>query len=359
MINVDESLRAVEARLNDLRNGKKKLVLWGAGKRLNEFISDYCNSGLLPAPFAICDSTRSLNQSDFEYQVITMSQLKNIYAGDVQIVITAGLMELQGQIVSQELYYHDIVHRLSFDYYFYICKERPDFSEVLGVFSDEMSKHIFAKRTSQILEGGLFNSNIYSYPPYFGNEIVQTLDRRPVVFAGAFNGKHIDNMLLHAPNLRINAFEPSPSWCEKLKTKYKQIPNVTVDNILLWDEESELFFDEDFINGGLDARVIESPVSGNEIRIPADSIDNLLSSEVGSIILDVEGSEQKVISGFKKTVETNLPNLSICIYHTADDFFRIPIILQEAFGTNYKFYLRQHSPITRIETVMYGVPNLL
>ena len=139
----------------------------------------------------------------------------------------------------------------------------------------------------------LFRSS--DYPPYFGNEIVQTLDKRPVVFAGAFNGKHIDNMLLHAPSLRINAFEPSPSWSEKLKTKYQQIPNVTVQNILLWNEESELFFDEDSINGGLDARVIESPVSGNEIRIPANSIDNILSSEVGSIILDVEGSEQKVI----------------------------------------------------------------
>ena len=356
MINIDADLIELGRKISALNGGKKKLVLWGAGKRLREFISDYCKSGLLPEPFAICDSTRNLNLSEFEYEVISMETLKNMHPSTVQIVITAGLMELQGRIVSEELYYHEIVHRLSLDYFFYIIQEKPNLSEILSTFEDETSRNIFTKRTQQILCGELFNSSIYSYPPYFGNEIIGELDKRPVVFAGAFNGKHIDNMLISSPTVKISAFEPSPSWCEKLQIKYRENSNVTVDNVLLWNEKSELFFDEDLENGGLDAKVMPNQVSGQEIKIPANSIDNLFSSEVGSIILDVEGSEQKVISGFKNTVEENLPNLSICTYHTADDFFRIPIILRESFGTDYKFYIRQHSPITRIETVLYGVP---
>ncbi len=348
-------LKSITQIIDELNLGKK-LILWGAGKRVNEFLENYCETGLLPQPFAICDSTRALPDTLNGIKTVEIGEIRNMHPSDVVLVITAGLMELQGQIVKHELYYHKIIHRLSFDYYFYLKRKSPDTKSIISIFNDDTSRAIFLNRVQQILDGVLFNSSLYSYPPYFGNDVNPDLDQGPIVFAGAFNGKHIDNMLRKNPHSKIYAYEPSLNWSNILNRKYLENKNIKIHNLLLWNEEETIRYDEDSDNGGLDARVIFDKKEGG-VELQANSIDNLITEPVGTIILDVEGSEQKVIAGAKSTIEKYLPTLCICVYHTPEDYFEIPIILSEKFGNSYNFYLRQHSVITRIETVLYAMPK--
>jgi FkbM family methyltransferase len=348
----------LNAKITDLRTGKRKLVLWGAGKRIDQFIEDYCDNEFLPKPHAIFDSIRQLPDVYAGIPTISISDVHQYHPSEVVIVITAGLMELQGRIVHDELYYFDVMHRLSIDYFCYYERFSPNIQEIIEVFHDDKSKQIYLNRLQQIIDGALFNSSLYSYPPYFGNELIKDLSPEDgtVILAGAFNGKHIDNMLRNTAGVLVNGFEPSPYWSKKLNEKYKYMQNIEIQNLLLWHSTETLHYDEDLANGGLDARVLAHQTE-NSKELQAASIDQLYatSEKIGTIILDVEGSEQKVIEGAKKTIDKWKPNLCVCIYHTENDFFRIPVILKERYGNYYNFYLRQHSPVIRIETVMYAL----
>ena len=51
------------------------------------------------------------------------------------------------------------------------------------------------------------------------------------------------------------------------------------------------------------------------------------------------------------------PILAISIYHSLDDFFRIPYYLMEQLDC-YHYYIRHHA-LTFSETVLYAIPDEL
>lgn len=338
---------------------EKSLILWGAGKRLKEFINDYVETGLIPRPTAICDSTRSLAEQECGIKSISIDQLRKMHPRDTAIIVTAGLLELQGAIVRNELYYFQIIHRLAIETHFELVKNKRVLESNLQLFSDDRSKQIYTSRIRSLLQSQLIDSSLYSYPPYFGNEIFGKLSpNERIFFAGAFNGKHVENMLASCSRVEIIACEPSPYWSKRLSEQFKNSENVKINNTLLWDSTSEMYFDDDLQNGGLDAQILKSPKEGS-ILIPANTIDNLSQGKkIDYIFLDVEGAEQKVLKGARQTISHYLPKMGICIYHTFDDYIEIPRILAEEYGDKYEFYVRQHSVINRIETVLYAKPVL-
>ena len=335
----------------------KNVILWGAGKKLRDFVDGYVETGLIPRPIAICDSTRSLSEQECGIKSIGMDQLRKMHPKDTAIIVTAGLLELQGAIVRNELYYFPITHRLAIETHFELIKKIRVFENNLDLFSDDRSKQIYASRVQSLLRSQLIDTSLYSYPPYFGNEIFGQLSpKEKIFFAGAFNGKHVENMLTSCPKAEIIACEPSPYWSKRLTEHFLNSENVAIHNTLLWDSRSEMYFDDDLQNGGLDAQILKSPKE-DAIKIPTDTIDNLSQGEkIDYIFLDVEGAEQKVLRGARQSISRYVPKLGICIYHTFDDYIEIPRILAEEYGEKYSFYVRQHSVINRIETVLYAKP---
>lgn len=337
-------------------NGKS-LILWGGGKKLTEFINDYVETGLIPRPIGICDTTRPLGEQECGIKSISMDQLRKMHPKETAIIITAGLLELQGAIVRNELYYFQITHRLAIETHFELIKKIRVFANNLHLFSDDRSKQIYTSRLQSLLQSQLIDVSLYSYPPYFGNEIFGQLSPgERIFFAGAFNGKHVENMLESCPKVEIIACEPSPFWSKYLAEQFKKSENVKINNTLLWDSANEMYFDDDLQNGGLDAQILKSPKEGST-KIPTDTIDNLSQGKkIDYIFLDVEGAEQKVLQGARQTISQFVPKMGICIYHTFDDYIEIPRILGEEYGDKYQFYVRQHSVINRIETVLYAKP---
>ena len=106
------------------------------------------------------------------------------------------------------------------------------------------------------------------------------------------------------------------------------------------------------IGGG---RLLEKEVDNSYI-VNVTNIDAFCSENnlhPNFIKMDIEGAEPQAIEGAKKTLINDRPKFAICIYHTLEQRFEIPMLLK-SFLPDYKFYLKKVHPY--FETVLFGQP---
>lgn len=353
MLFSDLDLTHLQVAINEFRG--KKLVLWGAGRRLGSFIEAFCGDGkLLPQPYGVCDSTREVRESELVgVRVLPFPEVRGMSPEDTVIIITAGLLELQAKVVAHELYYFPIYHCRSFEAYDYLQRNMASCDRCLELLADPLSRQIYRRRIENLLAGRLWDQSLYSANPYFGNDINRRLDDSgQLVFAGAFNGKHIERAIANNPAIRVSAFEPSTIWSSFLVEKFDDNPRITIHNRILWSENAYLDFDENAANAGLDAHVCGTGTPTSS-RYQGVAIDECIDGKVSMIALDVEGSEQRALQGAVRTIARDHPRLCVCLYHTLDDYFTIPRLIHEMSG--YRLRVRHHSCISVIETVLYAV----
>lgn len=350
MGHVEEAIRSMAG---------KTFVFWGAGRRLGPFLRTYCIARkLLPMPDFICESTRDLPEASIEgVPVIKMEDLRKRNSADTVIVITAGLLELQAQVVHNELYYYPLYHCRSFEAYWFLKENFPDYLRVLQLLHDEHSRRAYTSVFRNLLNGSLWCQSLFEPSPYFGNDLVGRLDDSELlVLAGAFNGKHIDRALANNSRVHVCAFEPNGVWHDYLVEKYRSMPSVEIHNKVLWDGNERLMFDGDELHGGLDAHVCSAGNDSDDAVVEGVDLDSFLTGKPTLIALDVEGSEERVLAGAMKTIGRNRPKLTICLYHRLEDYVRLPLLISEiAVDPPYTFHFKHHSCITAIESVLYAL----
>jgi FkbM family methyltransferase len=338
--------------------GSKTVVCWGAGRRLKLFLNKFCiKNSILPLPNFICDSTRIINEESIcGVPVIDFDQVKKMDCSDTIIITTAGLFDLQSQVITNEFYYFPIYHCRSFETYFYLKENKNKLDFVMSMFADNKSRTTYNELFNCFVNGSFWNQSLFEGDAYFGNDLIGDLnDHDSFAFAGAFNGKHIDRALKNNCNININAFEPNKQWYDFLVNKYSDKQNVTIHNNILWDKRDTLKFDGDALNSGLDAHVVSSDDVGCDNLINSVNLDSIINEKVTLLALDVEGSECKALQGSANIIREYKPNLAICLYHNIEDFLELPILINELSAGKYKFYVKHHSCITAIETVLYAV----
>ena len=71
--------------------------------------------------------------------------------------------------------------------------------------------------------------------------------------------------------------------------------------------------------------------------------------------MDIEGAEGVAIDGAKNTIMKCHPRMAICVYHKADDLWKIP---EQIFSIrdDYKIYLRHYTEGVD-ETVIFFIPK--
>lgn len=118
----------------------------------------------------------------------------------------------------------------------------------------------------------------------------------------------------------------------------------------LWCETKKLyFFEGNDIAGG---KIVQYET---DQMIDVVSIDDFFSSKRCDYIkMDIEGAEYEALEGGINVIRRDRPVLAISIYHSLEDFWRIPQYLMSELN-NYKYYVRQHSLIFG-ETVLYAIP---
>lgn len=97
----------------------------------------------------------------------------------------------------------------------------------------------------------------------------------------------------------------------------------------------------------------EREEGGKDIEyIDAITLDGFLAEPYSFLKADVEGDEKKVLLGAKNGIKNYKPLLAICIYHSAMDFYEIPILIKEMVP-EYNLSVRHHKK-TLSETVIYA-----
>jgi FkbM family methyltransferase len=153
----------------------------------------------------------------------------------------------------------------------------------------------------------------------------------------------------------VYTFDPLPKHCriisEVCAMNRSLSPRVRLFPVGLSDrnhESDSAAAEDDAINPG--ARLDDS--------LPTRTIDSLTESgdirRIDFVKMDIEGSELAALRGGEHSLRTWKPRLAISLYHRLEDFFSIPLWLND-LGCGYEFLL-DHYSIHHEETVLYARP---
>jgi len=150
---------------------------------------------------------------------------------------------------------------------------------------------------------------------------------------------------------KILAFEPSPKQYKECLQKSQDIRDITVYQNGLWNENTDLYFDDSRTIGGTH---ITNNIDANSTLIKAVRLDSVLRGDAATFIkMDIEGAELNALKGAEQTILKHRPKLAICVYHKPEDIIEIPAYIL-SLHNDYKLYLRHYS-FWHGETVLYAV----
>lgn len=98
-----------------------------------------------------------------------------------------------------------------------------------------------------------------------------------------------------------------------------------------------------------------SRISDEGLPVECYPIDDLFADQPLTFIkMDIEGAEFDALKGASKVIQRDRPILAICVYHTQNDIWRIPLFIHGMLA-EHKLYLRAYEG-DGYQTVMYAVP---
>lgn len=237
-------------------------------------------------------------------------------------------------------------------------KFEPDFTAnedkyrwVYGLLEDDESKRTFERIINFRLSGNLSYMSGFTdrqKEQYF--EDFLGLNERDEVFVdvGGFDGFTSLEFIKLCPEYKgIYFFEPELKNMDVAKSRLSGYENINFLQKGLSNKEDTVRFS---IGGS--ASVISDD---GEVEIQVDALDNIVDSAVTFIKMDIEGGEGLAIDGARKTIEQSHPRLALCVYHKADDLWKIPEQVL-SIRQDYRIYLRHYTEGVT-ETVMFFVPK--
>lgn len=190
---------------------------------------------------------------------------------------------------------------------------------------------------------------------YFPRDIFQLTPDESIADCGAFDGDTIRFVvgLVGSDFGAIHAIEADLLSIEKLNAYIATLPPAIAAKVHCHDcavgaERCTLRF-------SMSGAATSSRVDDEGIDVPCVPIDELfLDTHLSLIKMDIEGAEYDALVGAAKTIARDLPVLAICVYHTQNDIWRIPLLLKGQYPT-YRFFLRSYDG-DGFQTVLYAIP---
>jgi len=184
---------------------------------------------------------------------------------------------------------------------------------------------------------------------------------RTVFHAGAFDGRDCLRFLEAFPGVAaIHGFEPQGTARIRPDdlAAIRESSRVRIHPLGLWSGSLSLPLTG---SGGCATLTAEAAKGEEGACVDTVSVDEFAArNDVGRVdylCLDVEGAELPALDGARRTIETHRPQLAVCIYHLKEDFFRLPLVLEERLD-RYVYRLGHYSPGLH-ETVLYAIPEEL
>jgi FkbM family methyltransferase len=103
----------------------------------------------------------------------------------------------------------------------------------------------------------------------------------------------------------------------------------------VWDKDDFLTIKVDPGNPAADSFVLNQKGAHEGLRLPLTTIDKLVEElkleRVDYIKMDIEGAEQRALTGAAQTLRRFHPRLALSAYHKPDDPAKIPVLVRQAW----------------------------
>lgn len=254
---------------------------------------------------------------------------------------------------------------LSFYRYSRFDLEKPDFildfkndflqntkkyQKIYDLLEDKKSKEIFTKVLNFKISFDFDFMNGFTNnhkEQYFDKEIITNIKNITFLDGGAYVGDTIPYIIDNFPDYaKIYCIEPSSLHISIAKRNFGKIRDIEFINCGLGDKKN--------LNNQ-DNLIKSNNCKHTYQALNINTIDNLVNKKIDFIKLDIEGAEQDAIKGAVNSIKKYHPILAICVYHKAQDWYKIPFLILN-IRNDYKIYLR-HYMEGIYETVMYFIPK--
>lgn len=188
---------------------------------------------------------------------------------------------------------------------------------------------------------------------YYIPEIFPKIENAVLVDCGAFDGQTVKDFIeVYGDYSKIYAYEPAVDNYYNCCSALQNLSDVYVKNKGVSDKKGHLAFTSHMP----DAANRINP--NGDIIVDVTTLDEDIDEKITFIKMDIEGAEQAAISGAKRHIANDAPQLAICLYHTIEDIWKIPKLIYQ-INPNYKFYMRYHDAGSLIaeEIVLYAEPS--
>lgn len=224
------------------------------------------------------------------------------------------------------------------------------------LMSDEVSKREFVAQVRFRLWhdfDGL--SRAVEDEQYFCDSLFTPADREVYVDCGAFDGDTLKEFLARWGSQleRYLAIEPDPINFGKLTTAIAALPEQVAARV----EARQLATGVRHCKIPIEPTgLASSRVGRGSLEVDCAPLDELLGDLVPTTIkMDVEGAEYDTLKGAERLIREHSPLLAVCVYHTQDDLWRLPLLIH-SMNPAYRYYLRPHKD-EGFDLVCYAVPN--
>ena len=195
----------------------------------------------------------------------------------------------------------------------------------------------------------------YQPVQYFNKDYYKHTDNAVVADCGAYNGDSLKEFIrLFGDRFRkYCCFEMDKEAFSELEKYYAQLPDGLKDKIMLYpfgvfSEQRTAFYH------ALTDTLGSSVCAEGEEQVQLAALDDVLGDGGATMVkMDIEGSELPALLGAKHVIEACRPILAISIYHSTEQFFKVPCYILDQFPW-YKLYLGLHTTVTD-DTVLYAV----
>lgn len=233
---------------------------------------------------------------------------------------------------------------------------------IMDALADEQSKSLFLEllklkfidSPEPVLDNPL--ERFYEPVQYFNTAYYKHADNAVIADCGAYNGDSLRQYIqLFQDDFKgYHCFEMDrDAYLELERCRAKMAPELQNKIALypfgVFSEKGTAYY-----NASTDTLGSSISINGKK-EVQLAVLDEILENEeVTMIKMDIEDSELPALVGAGKLIQKNHPILAVSIYHSTQQFFKVPLYILDNFPF-YRLYMGLHTTVTD-DTVLYAVP---
>ena len=288
--------------------------------------------------------------------------------------------------------YHETVAAISYHYIDFLLSKRNLLDEVFSIFSDDYSKYLYGQELISVAFRRYMQSEVAAQftGPLNYTEFRQQLQRARNLFPeivapddeeskfyaaqtkctafiyDQYNYRNIvraekgdvcldigacigDSALtfLQKGAQKVYSFDIDKICISCMQQTFQKLhleDRVTLVQAAVSSKQGSCWFTPSILGGGRIS--FEDPKNDKAYQVPVTTLNQWVQEtkcRPTFIKMDIEGAEISALEGGKEMIQEYKPKLAICIYHTWEHRYQIPLLLKE-YLPDAQFYLKKSHP---------------